>query len=64
MSVQSVGPGDSGMYSCVPPGSHPATVHVHVQKGKNENRLTIWLLLFILTIYIQKISLFIPLNCC
>ncbi|KAF2349983.1 Immunoglobulin-like domain [Trinorchestia longiramus] len=36
MSVFSVGPGDSGMYSCVPPGSHPATVHVHVQKGEHE----------------------------
>mgnify|MGYP001949099380 CR=1 FL=1 len=36
MSVLSVGPGDSGMYSCVPPGSHPATVHVHVQKGREK----------------------------
>ncbi|XP_053650784.1 uncharacterized protein [Cherax quadricarinatus] len=34
--VSSVGPGDSGMYSCVPQGSHPATVLVHVQKGKHE----------------------------
>ncbi|KAG7155232.1 putative Basement membrane-specific heparan sulfate proteoglycan core protein-like 8, partial [Homarus americanus] len=33
MVVSSVGPGDSGMYSCVPPGSHPASVRVHVQKG-------------------------------
>ncbi|XP_037789703.1 uncharacterized protein LOC119585143 [Penaeus monodon] len=30
--VSAVGPGDSGMYSCVPQGSHPATVVVHVQK--------------------------------
>ncbi|XP_042230506.1 uncharacterized protein LOC121871951 [Homarus americanus] len=34
--VSSVGPGDSGMYSCVPQGSHPATVLVHVQKGEHE----------------------------
>ncbi|XP_045591404.1 zwei Ig domain protein zig-8 [Procambarus clarkii] len=34
--VSSVGPGDSGMYSCVPQGSHPATVLVHVQKGDHE----------------------------
>ncbi|XP_069157668.1 zwei Ig domain protein zig-8 [Procambarus clarkii] len=34
--VSAVGPGDSGMYSCVPPGSHPATVLVHVQKGEHE----------------------------
>ncbi|XP_071550358.1 zwei Ig domain protein zig-8-like [Panulirus ornatus] len=34
--VSSVGPGDSGMYSCVPEGSHPATVLVHVQKGDHE----------------------------
>nr|XP_053646970.1 LOW QUALITY PROTEIN: zwei Ig domain protein zig-8-like [Cherax quadricarinatus] len=34
--VSAVGPGDSGMYSCVPPGSHPATVRVHVQKGDHE----------------------------
>lgn len=34
--VSAVGQGDSGMYSCVPPGSHPATVRVHVQKGDHE----------------------------
>ena len=34
LSVSAVGPGDTGMYSCVPPGSHPATVLVHVQKGR------------------------------
>ncbi|XP_071517035.1 zwei Ig domain protein zig-8-like [Panulirus ornatus] len=34
--VSAVGPGDSGMYSCVPPGSHPASVRVHVQKGDHE----------------------------
>ncbi|XP_042876718.1 uncharacterized protein LOC122256240 [Penaeus japonicus] len=34
--VSAVGPGDSGMYSCVPQGSHPATVVVHVQKGEHE----------------------------
>ncbi|XP_076036242.1 uncharacterized protein LOC143022120 isoform X2 [Oratosquilla oratoria] len=34
--VSSVGEDDSGMYSCVPPGSHPATVRVHVQKGEHE----------------------------
>nr|XP_045624366.1 uncharacterized protein LOC123774260 [Procambarus clarkii] len=36
MLVSSVGPGDSGMYSCVPDGSHPATVLVHVQGGNHE----------------------------
>ena len=35
--ISAVGPGDSGMYSCVPPGSHPASVLVHVQKGKFTN---------------------------
>ncbi|XP_064103361.1 uncharacterized protein LOC135213310 [Macrobrachium nipponense] len=34
--VSSVGPGDSGIYSCVPQGSHPASVLVHVQKGEHE----------------------------
>ncbi|XP_064122841.1 uncharacterized protein LOC135227010 isoform X2 [Macrobrachium nipponense] len=34
--VSSVGQGDSGMYSCVPTGSHPATVRVHVNQGENE----------------------------
>ncbi|XP_071535768.1 uncharacterized protein [Panulirus ornatus] len=34
--VESVGPEDSGMYSCVPPGSHPASVRVHVHQGKQE----------------------------
>ncbi|XP_069957602.1 zwei Ig domain protein zig-8-like [Cherax quadricarinatus] len=34
--VTSVGRGDSGMYSCVPDGSHPATVLVHVQEGEHE----------------------------
>ncbi|XP_047741218.1 uncharacterized protein LOC108671876 [Hyalella azteca] len=36
LRVWSVGPGDSGMYSCVPQGSHPASVLVHVQKGDRE----------------------------
>ncbi|CAL4215217.1 unnamed protein product [Meganyctiphanes norvegica] len=34
--ISSVGPGDSGMYSCVPQGSHPAAVLVHVQKGEHK----------------------------
>ncbi|KAK8392393.1 hypothetical protein O3P69_014629 [Scylla paramamosain] len=34
--VSAVGPGDSGMYSCVPQGSHPATVLVHVQRDSNS----------------------------
>lgn len=38
--VSSVGPGDSGMYSCVPPGSHPASVRVHIQKGLGEYSIT------------------------
>ncbi|KAF2364808.1 Immunoglobulin-like domain [Trinorchestia longiramus] len=36
LRVWAVGPGDSGMYSCVPQGSHPASVLVHVQKGDRE----------------------------
>ncbi|KAK8727102.1 hypothetical protein OTU49_009946, partial [Cherax quadricarinatus] len=31
-----VGSNDSGMYSCVPAGSHPASVRVQVHQGKQE----------------------------
>ncbi|XP_071550357.1 uncharacterized protein [Panulirus ornatus] len=34
--VETVGIQDSGMYSCVPSGSHPASVRVHVQQGEQE----------------------------
>ena len=33
LRVSSVSSADSGMYSCVPNGTHPATVLVHVQTG-------------------------------
>ncbi|KAK8392465.1 hypothetical protein O3P69_014670 [Scylla paramamosain] len=34
--VSGVAAKDSGMYSCVPAGSHPASVRVHVHQGKQE----------------------------
>ncbi|XP_068237400.1 hemicentin-1-like [Palaemon carinicauda] len=36
LTVKDVKADDSGMYSCVPSGSHPATVQVHVHEGENK----------------------------
>ncbi|KAK7078180.1 hypothetical protein SK128_009566 [Halocaridina rubra] len=36
LTVKSVTMEDSGMYSCVPSGSHPATVRVHVHEGETK----------------------------
>ncbi|KAK4309594.1 hypothetical protein Pmani_018783 [Petrolisthes manimaculis] len=55
--VRAVGPGDSGMYSCVPQGSHPATVVVHVQKVKPPDSSNEWVLKLLLSsFYIVLIS--------
>ena len=34
LTVKNVNVDDSGMYSCVPSGSHPATVRVHIHEGR------------------------------
>ncbi|XP_066979450.1 opioid-binding protein/cell adhesion molecule-like [Macrobrachium rosenbergii] len=36
LTVRNVRTEDSGMYSCVPSGSHPATVRVHIHEGENK----------------------------
>ncbi|XP_068236936.1 uncharacterized protein [Palaemon carinicauda] len=36
LTVRDVKADDSGMYSCVPSGSHPATVQVHIHEGENK----------------------------
>ncbi|XP_064080059.1 hemicentin-1-like isoform X2 [Macrobrachium nipponense] len=36
LTVKDVKVDDSGMYSCVPSGSHPATVRVHIHEGENK----------------------------